>query len=590
MKPITRANLRSSQERPDVSLQIADAFRGGAASSVKNGAMMALLLRWSQSSEGDLRGMPPLMEASADFIAREMAKILRVLHPEGEYGLPNMVEGLGLGEIEHFRRIIVDNLEARVPLGEIAEAILENTFVETWISKESCALIITAMDSAEGATIRCAFSYAIHPAWELSKKHTVFLDIENLDSSRILSLLAATCGYELNIQVKSIISAASEDDIGRFDHALIMPPLGMKLNQGGLPYFTEVYSSEALGAVWGARLGRKRNLVIVGNGLLFRTSSRDSAFKQDLINKYGLESVLALPRGAFPRTVVAGSILVFSGTGVHDQGSICFLDTTEPTNIDGDFLRKLLKGKERHSHCVRVPYAELLGSGFNLSVERYVLDDEARRNLNLLKQQELLTLADLAEIHRPQALPRGNAEGGGFMVREALLVDIDDGLLSLPNKLSELPTKAAPQIEEAILKPNDILLSIKGTIGKAALVTEDIIKESGGVPIVAGQSCVIIRLRKKGAVRDPRVLFAYLRSPLAQSLLQGMAGGTTIQNVAMGGLKNLAVPVIPFERQELIITKYQEYERMQRELDKLREKKKRAEAHIYEMAQGAVSQ
>jgi hypothetical protein len=61
-------------------------------------------------------------------------------------------------------------------------------------------------------------------------------------------------------------------------------------------------TTEMLGARWAAHIGRRRNVVIVGNGLLFRTSSKDAAFKQELLYDHGLEAVVMLPRGGWTDT------------------------------------------------------------------------------------------------------------------------------------------------------------------------------------------------------------------------------------------------------------------------------------------------
>ena len=171
-------------------------------------------------------------------------------------------------------------------------------------------------------------------------------------------------------------------------------------------------------------------------------------------------------------------------------------------------------------------------------------------------------------------------------VREAQLADIKNGRLNLPSKLSELPRSAITKIESDILKPGDILLSIKGTIGKTALVTEQVIADSNFVPIVPGQSFVIIRLRKGSVIRDPQVLLGYLRSPVAQSLLQATAGGTTIANVAMGELKQLSVPIPSAEIQAKIVAEHEEWAKLQTEIDRLKEKMKATEENIARLVVG----
>ena len=452
--------------------------------------------------------------------------------------------------------------------------------------------MLAVLDAKKGAKIRCAFSYACHPAWSLSKLSDVDLDVQNSDIAIVLTVLAKACGRSLGVRVNAIGAIVVSQSTP--DHALILPPLGMrlKLDRATAPYFDGPVdgpvSAEILGTLWGAHLGRKRNVIVVGNGLLFRTSSNDAAFKRELIQKHGLEAVISLPRGLFPKTSIAVSALVFSGgSGLKGPPeALRFINASEPGAIDPATLSKLIAGKATHPLCVDRPTFQVAENGFNLSVDRYVLDKAAERNRELLDSQETVALADIADIRRPQAFPRELGTGKGIEVREAMLADIDHGRLSLPEKLSELPQSAATKIDAAILKPGDILLSIKGTIGKAALVTSEVITESASAPIVPGQSFVVIRLRKGGLMHDPEVLFSYLRSPLAQSLLQGMAGGTTIANVAMGALKTMQVPVLPMKAQKRVLEKYREYQDLQRNVDSLREKMKTTEAQLFSLALG----
>jgi hypothetical protein len=560
---------------------LADVARATRIEPSRTGAALALMLLWSQTPASKLRGLPLLEDASAEFMVNDPGNVTRCLAPEiGD----ELVRGLAAhrpGELEALRRTIIDALQANRPVDEIAEAIISLCAPHAWLSNESPAILIAALNVSEGAQVRCAFSYSMSAAWALSKNSSVDLDIEDASLAPVLAILANASGRSLRVHVNTIYSVArKEDGFGAADDALIFPPIGMRqrlepspLNLPG-SFAGDQLGSEAFGALWGAHLGKKRNIVVVGNGLLFRTSSKDAAFKQDLIHNHGLEAVLSLPRGTLPGSSVAMSALIFSGKERRNRSrpEIRFIDGSDPTAFDTSALVSFLEEGSTHPLCADASFDQMAEAGFNLSVDRYVLDSETRRSREILGSQETATLSDLAEIRRPQALPRDSGKEPTFEVREALLADIDDGRLSLPAKLSELPRSAAPKIESAILKPGDILLSIKGTIGKAALVTEAAIAESSPVPIVPGQSFVIVRLRKGSLIRDPQVLVSYLRSPIAQSLLQGMAGGTTILNVAMGELKHMPVPIPSLNTQNAIMKEFDEYYKLLRDIDDLRQK------------------
>jgi hypothetical protein len=85
-----------------------------------------------------------------------------------------------------------------------------------------------------------------------------------------------------------------------------------------------------------------------------------------------------------------------------------------------------------------------------------------------------------------------------------------------------------------ILRPGDILISIKSKVGVTGVVPEDAPLESLGA-WTAGQSFVIARLRQSTAISSPVVLASYLTSPFGQAQLQALAGGTT---VPLGSIPN----------------------------------------------------
>lgn len=552
---------------------------------------MSLMLLWSKPRGDVIKGLPSFKDASADFIVNQAARIAKALCPEVTGDVANAIEHLPPGAVEVFRRVLLTALEKQRDRESIAEAIFEYSMPEAWIEARASSFLETALEPTASTRIRCAFAYALRPAWNLSRRCAVELDVEYADFALAVALLAKACDRQLAVTINTINSVAADQRLHDWDHALVFPPLGGRLSprsEYDAPGY-ETLSTEGFGARWAARLGRNRNIVIVGNGFLFRTSSKDAALKQELVYSHGLEAVISLPRGTLPTTSIAVSAMVFRGSGVakkaHPDG-VRFIDASDLASLDAAKIGELIHHKNKHPLCADVSSEELAASAFNLSVDRYVLDPEGVQTRKFLENQQTVALSDLAEIRRPQALPRDSGKSESIEVREALLADIDNGRLFLPEKLSHIPATALTKIESAILKPGDILLSIKGTIGKAALVTGLPIAESKPIPIVPGQSFVIIRLRQGSLVRDPKVLLSYLRSPVAQSLLRSMAGGTTIQNVAMGELKSMPVPVLPPQAQNELIERFQKWQAMQTEIERLREKMKYAEEALFSIALG----
>jgi restriction endonuclease S subunit len=118
-----------------------------------------------------------------------------------------------------------------------------------------------------------------------------------------------------------------------------------------------------------------------------------------------------------------------------------------------------------------------------------------------------------------------------------------------------------------MLQEGDILLSVKGTIGKIGLVTS-----IDGEQWIASQSFVVIRLRRIGSHMDPLILSTYLRSWLGQESLNSIAGGATVSLLPMGPLRQLPIPLLSADAQNQIRDHLDEIRRLIRQRDEINER------------------
>ena len=104
--------------------------------------------------------------------------------------------------------------------------------------------------------------------------------------------------------------------------------------------------------------------------------------------------------------------------------------------------------------------------------------------------------------------------------------------------------KAPPNVS-VFLRQGDIVLSIKGTVGRAALVGDTADKQQ----TVVSQSCVVLRLNPdQRAAVHPEVLLMYLRSPHGQAQLAGLQVGAGVQHISPGTLMSaVSVPMPSYE-------------------------------------------
>lgn len=100
------------------------------------------------------------------------------------------------------------------------------------------------------------------------------------------------------------------------------------------------------------------------------------------------------------------------------------------------------------------------------------------------------------------------------------------------------------------LQTGDLLFSIAGTIGRTALVTES------DVPANTNQALAIIR--GPSNVLSPKYLMFGLCSHLAQQQAESEARGGSMNNISLGDVRAISLPIPPLAEQERIVRQVEE--------------------------------
>jgi hypothetical protein len=189
-------------------------------------------------------------------------------------------------------------------------------------------------------------------------------------------------------------------------------------------------------------------------------------------------------------------------------------------------------------------------------------------------------LEDVADITRPQALLVGRERGGREsrlapdlldqspdVLLEVGVGDIDDaGIVRTPTTSVPASFDLLQRAKRARLEPGDVLIVIKGSVGKVGLVRE--IPE--GPAWLASQSFAILRLRRRGPIIDPAVLFRFLSSAMGQVTVQSLKVGSAISGLQMADLRRLPVLVPSTEAQRAIASQMHAIFDMQDEIQRMR--------------------
>jgi restriction endonuclease S subunit len=157
-----------------------------------------------------------------------------------------------------------------------------------------------------------------------------------------------------------------------------------------------------------------------------------------------------------------------------------------------------------------------------------------------------INLNEVAEIQTGYSF-RGAVrdDGRGVMVVRAR--DVSSDLIISGD---HLPCVQQDFPNTKLLSRGDILLTSRGSF-RAGVA--DI-----GAPAVASSSLFTLRLHSNAYI--PEFLALYLNSAHAQSYLLQSAKGATIQSLSISDLESLSIPVLPIERQKLLVELQQNVE------------------------------
>lgn len=134
-------------------------------------------------------------------------------------------------------------------------------------------------------------------------------------------------------------------------------------------------------------------------------------------------------------------------------------------------------------------------------------------------------------------------EGINFIKVESLT---ESGKI-IPNKVAYISEECHQALKRSQLKENDILFSIAGALGRIGIVNKDIL------PANTNQALAIIRLSNDANISIP-YLAKYFNSSLISDEIEKLKGGAAQQNLSLGQLNNLEIPLPPLQEQQRIVS------------------------------------
>ena len=435
--------------------------------------------------------------------------------------------------------------------------------------------------------INCLFSLGSANAFNFAKKRDVYFHELNLNTKNFIKGLISLYGQPLRFISSSYRpdnEKTSSEECKR-EITFAAPPLGLKtcgirdLYPLEEDEDSQLITDSSCKMIYLAHKNTSKITIAFTNlGILFSKSLGINYFREKLIINNWIDSIILLPNGVFSNTAIQGALLVLRKDRKAKE-KIQFIDFSNCKKDDNakrgnliiqeEEINNLLKtytNKKENDFTVLIDPEQIKSNNYDLNFAKYFISKEDKNILRTLNNRETLTLDSLVEFIRPLAI-RKSFEGP--TLGEAMISDIDKiGELRKIERKTAVSDDFLTRAKNTFIKKGDLLISIKGTVGKIGIVRKDL-KDT-----IPGPSLCVLRIRPS-AVIEPESIFLYLRSEIGQRIITNSSQGATIPFLSIKELKNLDIP-LPNQNEEIKTTKIskklrelnQSIEKMQLDLDK----------------------
>lgn len=421
---------------------------------------------------------------------------------------------------------------------------------EFLIPGELIKLMIQLAEIDKGDEIYCPYDSVAKFALEVIKEgaHPYLEILGNIPLIYLLNIL-----NEVDIQVSyshPLDAPTHNESLEPKQHKLticISPP-GVKYNetfisqQSSRPFKSwidrDVYALESL-------LARTKNRAIILLNSTLLLSEKAQEFRESLVKRNIVETVISLPSGIIPYVLPQFSIVVFN-KNKDNNNNIRFIDGAndlfsvrenhQPKLVKWQSLYKVSRSEADEIIVIDVSKEKVLENKSSLEVAQYIYSSKEKEVKLLLSTKITKTLAEVANIVSPLSNTHIRNNSSNKIKAKEITIDQfpDYGYLSPPTK--EVETINYKQ-NQHFLRPYDIVIVTKGSVGKVGIVSPNVppIGEGGWV---VNQSYFILRATQEISAIS---LYMYLISEVGQTAISRLVSKATRPLIRLGELKELAI-------------------------------------------------
>lgn len=309
-----------------------------------------------------------------------------------------------------------------------------------------------------------------------------------------------------------------------------------------------------------------RAMILISENSLY--NNIDKEYRQELIEKGLIETIITLPRDILPNTSIHYSLMIISsGNSAINMvdGRECIIGHGRHKSLDVEQILEIVRSKQ--DHYARVGYDDIK-KGAILSAARYFQED--------IKLSDPVPLCKIGTSYRGYQYNAKLQEEGKPGEKEYGLLKLSDiGTESIDFDSLATFDGDKNKMERYVLQENDIVLTARGPIYKTALI-----KDIRDRRIIPSSNLMVIR-PDPGAI-IPEYLYSFLISETGKACIHQIQTGDVILVIPRSNLQNMPVPVIDKSRQKQIADSYNamrlRMHQLQEELDQIQD----AVNHLYE--------
>lgn len=357
-----------------------------------------------------------------------------------------------------------------------------------------------------------------------------------------------------------------------FDIILSNLPLGLKWDVSEIGYRDEFKYGipSTMSADWlfiqrgiSALNTNGRAAFIVTKGTLTRKT--ESKIREYILQDDLIEAVISLPSNLYISTNISIEILIINKNKKASlKDKVLFIDASNDfykkergkNDLKPEHINKIIN---IYQNCAEIDQFSTIVDISMLQKHNFELDSSLYTNNSFehLKDSKMKLLSEVADVKRGLQLSKNdisssNDSENNSSYRYIKISDINNDTIEFNEENEKVNSLSDSKIQAYKLKPNDIIISARGTLIKLAIYEQDM------PPSVFSGNILLIRVKPN---YNPYFLKFYLNSSKGRELISSMQGGSTIVALNPNKLKDMLVPDISLEDQNKLAERIKSNER-----------------------------